>query len=315
MTNVAVVGIAADSRIREEMFVRKPLFAFLLVVVVAFGVWAYMDVQSVPTGALYRDGVYTGTGKGLFGPVQVEVAVAKGNIASVKVLEHQETPGIADAAIDAVPSAIVAKGSLDVDLVSGATFTSKAIVDAARDALSKAKNYRDGTYIGEARGHNAPLKVEATVAGGKIAEVKVTEHQETPMLSDGAIKGIPEAIVAGGSLDVELVSGATVSSKGVIEAVKNALVKAQLYRDGAYIGEAKGHNAPLKVQVTVAGGKIAAIEVTEHQETPLLSDGAIKGIPEAIVASGSLDVDLVSGATVSSKGVIAAVADALRKAE
>ena len=56
---------------------RKPLFAFLLVVVLAFGVWAYIDVQSVPTGALYRDGVYTGTGKGLFGPVQVEVAVTK----------------------------------------------------------------------------------------------------------------------------------------------------------------------------------------------------------------------------------------------
>ena len=57
------------------------------------------------------------------------------------------------------------------------------------------------------------------------------------------------------------------------------------------------------------------VKVTEHQETPLLSDGAINGIPEAIVASGSLDVDLVSGATVSSKGVIAAVTDALKKAE
>ncbi|NMB15680.1 MAG: FMN-binding protein [Firmicutes bacterium] len=294
---------------------RKPLFAFLLVIVLALGVWAYIDVQSVPSGALYRDGVYTGTGRGLFGPLQVEVAVSKGNIASVKVLEHQETPGISDPAIEQVPSAIAARGSLDVDLVSGATFTSKGIIDAARDALGKAKNYRDGTYTGEARGHNAPLKVEVTVAGGKIAEVKVTEHEETPLLSDAAIKQVPEAIAASGSLDVELVSGASVSSKGIINAVKNAIAKAQLYRDGTYTGEARGHNAPLKVEVTVVGGKIGEVKVTEHEETPLLSDAAIKQIPEAIVASGSLDVDLVSGASVSSKGIIKAVADALKKAE
>ncbi len=58
--------------------------------------------------------------------------------AAVDVLEQNETPSIAGDAIASMPASIVAAGSVDVDVVSGATITSKAIIAAVEDALSKA---------------------------------------------------------------------------------------------------------------------------------------------------------------------------------
>ena len=59
---------------------------------------------------------------------------------------------------------------------------------------------------------------------------------------------------------------------------------------------------------------IAHIEVTENDETPLISDYAIEKIPAAILNSQSTQVDAVTGATKSSEGIKRAVEDAIRKA-
>jgi fumarate reductase flavoprotein subunit len=55
------------------------------------------------------------------------------------VIKQTETPGLGDRAIAALPPAIVNKQSADVDVLSGATVTSRAIINAVKDALSKAK--------------------------------------------------------------------------------------------------------------------------------------------------------------------------------
>lgn len=81
--------------------------------------------------------------------------------------------------------------------------------------------------------------------------------------------------------------------------------------DGAYEAEGKGNNGPIKVKVTFAQGKIAAVEVLGHKETAGLSDGAFERIPMNIVETGSLLVDSVSGATNSSKGIVEAVKAAI----
>jgi uncharacterized protein with FMN-binding domain len=83
--------------------------------------------------------------------------------------------------------------------------------------------WEDGTYTGEGQGNNGPVKVEVTVEGGKITEVSVIEHQETPVLSDGAIEQIPQSIVENQSLEVDTVAGATVTSQAIINAVEAAL--------------------------------------------------------------------------------------------
>src|SRR5690554_2896446 len=84
------------------------------------------------------------------------------------------------------------------------------------------------------------------------------------------------------------------------------------WNDGVYTGTAAGHNGPLTVAVTVEGGKITAIEAVEHSETPGLFEHGFT-VREAIIAEQSLEVDSVSGATVTSSAVIAAVKDALEQ--
>ncbi|NLY46554.1 MAG: FMN-binding protein [Tissierella sp.] len=84
----------------------------------------------------------------------------------------------------------------------------------------------DGTYTGEAQGM-APLKVSVTVTDGKIADVEVTEQEETPGFSEPALEQIPDAIVEKNSTEVDAVSGATVTSNAIKEAVNNALEQAK----------------------------------------------------------------------------------------
>jgi fumarate reductase flavoprotein subunit len=88
----------------------------------------------------WKDGTYTGEGQGHNGPVKVNVEVSGGKIKTVTITDHTETAGIADAAIERVPKAIIEKQSTQVDAVSGATYTSKAIMDAVTSALASAEN-------------------------------------------------------------------------------------------------------------------------------------------------------------------------------
>ena len=84
-------------------------------------------------------------------------------------------------------------------------------------------SFTPGTYSGEANGLNGPIKVEVKVDANKILEVKILEHKESPGISDNAMKNIPQSIVEYQSLNIDTVSGATYSSNGILEAVKNAL--------------------------------------------------------------------------------------------
>ena len=84
------------------------------------------------------DGTYAGEGQGNNGPVKVAVTVANGAIASVEVVEHGETPGICDLAIERIPKAIVDGQTLAVDAVSGATNSSNAILTAVEAAVTEA---------------------------------------------------------------------------------------------------------------------------------------------------------------------------------
>ena len=106
----------------------------------------------------------------------------------------------------------------------------KLIVLAAAALLAAGANaaYKDGSYTGEGQGKSGPVKVQVTVKAGKTASVKVLEQKETPMIWKGAEAGVIPAIVkANGTKGVATVSGATLSSKGIIAATNAALAKAK----------------------------------------------------------------------------------------
>ncbi|TWH56904.1 uncharacterized protein with FMN-binding domain [Desulfitobacterium sp. LBE] len=88
--------------------------------------------------------------------------------------------------------------------------------------------YKDGTYQGSSdKGVHPGLKVEVTVKDGKIAEVNVVENNETVGVGSIAVEQLPGKIVEAQSTDVDSVSGASLSSAAIKEAVDIALEHAK----------------------------------------------------------------------------------------
>lgn len=84
--------------------------------------------------------------------------------------------------------------------------------------------------------------------------------------------------------------------------------------ESSYTGTARGHNGDVSVEVTFSADKIESINVLENSETPGVSDLPQKQIPEDILTYQSLDVDGITGATLTSNAILAAVADAAQQA-
>jgi uncharacterized protein with FMN-binding domain len=188
-----------------------------------------------------------------------------------------------------------------------------------------------GTFTGESEGFSseALIKVSVTLADGKITEVKVDEHAESVDVIPAvvtALEEIPAIMVESNSVDVEAVAGASWTSKGIKAAVEAALASAGTAApaseggvSGTFTGEGEGFSseAPIKVSVTLADGKITEVKVDEHAESVDVIPAvvtALEEIPAKMVESNSVDVEAVAGASWTSKGIIAAVEAALQSA-
>ena len=86
------------------------------------------------------------------------------------------------------------------------------------------------------------------------------------------------------------------------------------FTPGTYTGESKGFDGDIAVEVTLSQTRIESVKVLKHAETDGIGSKAVDMLPGAIVEAQSLQVDAVGGATASSTGILAAVADALTKA-
>ena len=84
------------------------------------------------------DGVYKGTGEGMHGEMVIQIEIETGEITELEVLEHSETPTIAETAIEKVKEKILENQNWDVDTVAGATYTSDGIKEGVKEALAKA---------------------------------------------------------------------------------------------------------------------------------------------------------------------------------
>ena len=202
--------------------------------------------------------------------------------------------------------------------------------------LSKIK---DGTYEGQANGYRGVVKVSVTVKDHKITAIKVLSNSDDAAFFNRASTGVIKNILDKQSLKVDVVSGATYSSNGIIKAVKNALTgeedktsakagasssksagsvgtadESGTYKDGTFTGSASGYHGVVKVSVTIKKNKIKSIKVLENHDDAAYFNRAKGTLLPLIVKKQSTNVDAVSGATFSSNGIIKAVRNALSKA-
>ncbi len=198
-----------------------------------------------------------------------------------------------------------------------------------------AAKFKPGTYTGSAVGysskkHPGKIEVEVTVDADAIKDIKIVTFEQTLKGKQGkktqeAKDKIPAGIIAKQSLVVDSITKASASSMGIEIAVAEALEKATVkYKDGVYKGASKGydkkkHPGKIEVEVTVAGGKIAKIDIVTFEQTLKGKQGkktqeAKDKIPAGIIAKQSVAVDSVTKASMSSDGIKVAVARALEQA-
>ncbi|MBU5488703.1 FMN-binding protein [Clostridium sp. MSJ-8] len=102
------------------------------------------------------------------------------------------------------------------------------------------------------------------------------------------------------------------SNSGVTSNDNNVI--SSKYKDGTYKGTADGYNGPVTVSVTIASDKITAINVISYEDDDEFFNEA-KGVINKIISNQGTNVDVVSGATYSSKGIINASASAINSAK
>lgn len=202
---------------------------------------------------------------------------------------------------------------------------------------------KDGTYKGSANGYGGKVTVNVTVSKKTMTAIDVVSAPgETDSFFQRA-KGVIDEMLTAQSTDVDVVSGATYSSNGIIGAVKNALFGTEsnnataaaanagnaggsapsvskvsesgTWKDGTYTGSGKGFGGTISVKVTVKDGKISAIDVTSASGETASYFSKAKGIIPKMISGQTTNVDAASGATYSSNGIITAVRNALSKAE
>lgn len=318
-----------------------------------------------------KDGTYEGQANGYRGLVKVSVTVKDHKITAIKVLSNSDDATFFNRASAGVIKNILAKQSLKVDVVSGATYSSNGIIKAVKNALtgeedkssakaggSSAKSagsvgtadesgtYKDDTFVGTAAGYHGTVKVSVTIKKNKIKSIKILENHDDAAYFNRAKGILLPLMVKKQSTNVDAVSGATFSSNGIIKAVRNALSKAAVnksssdssststtkdttkkdttekvsgtYKDGVYEGTGTGFRGKITVSVRIKKSKIVEIKLVKNEkDDAAYFERAWSEVPFSIIAMQSADtdkVDAVSGATYSSKGIMAAVRDALKKA-
>lgn len=342
------------------------------------------DTQTATGSFELADGVYKGSATGFSGPVTVVVTIMDKKITSIDILSSTDDEAFFNRA-KGVIDRIISSQSFDVDVVSGATYSSNGIIGAVKNALTGEKDngvtgkskqestsesesdsslaeiaavqdasaYKDGTYYGTGKGFAGTMKVKVDIVGGKIASISIVSTKDGDSYVKSA-SSLIDTIVEKQSTNVDTVSGATFSSRGIIAAVRSALSQASVsdnttgnntdkqgaaessgngqtdenssgsepeqtaegtlpYVDGIYYGTAEGYKGDIKVAVVIQDKTLKAILVTEKQDDEPFITNAMD-VLKNMMKKQSADVDTVSGATYSSKGLIGAVKAAFEEA-
>lgn len=198
------------------------------------------------------------------------------------------------------------------------------------------------TATATATGFGGEVTVTIALKDGVLTDVAIEGPSETEGIGSRAVELLGASMVAANSVEIDGVSGATVTSNAILAAAKEALAATgaelnvqaneieQHMTPGTYYGEAYGKwkegtiegerfgspatIMPTKVAVTVDETSILSVEVLETSDNSGFIEPVIERVPASIVEQQSIAVDVVTGCTMTSQAVLSGVQQALTEA-
>ena len=253
--------------------------------------------------------VHTGSAKGFGGDVTVNATLDDaGVVTAIQIDANCETPGFGQRVMEEADYQAQFIGKTlpveDVDALSGATITSTAVLEAVNSAAAPAATEEpaateapvaEGTPIsGAAQGFQSEVTVTATLDDDKaITSIKIEADGETPGFGQRTMEDedflkqfIGKKLPLELGKDVDALSGATITSTAVVEALNNSAV-------------------PLTADAAVAAEAATATELTV--ETPAAT--SVPVVEEATATDAATDTDLATDTDAATSTDVASTTD------
>ena len=290
---------------------------------------------------------YTAESSNDYSNVQVAMTIQGDKILDAAITSSGDNDLLNDDIRAQWAESIVANQSYENDVISSATlkYSADSVKEAAADIFTQAGlptpepaatpepeptpeaeapadeagTPVDGEFHVEKTTDFSTIDVGITVEGGKITDASVTSaalEGQVDMLTDDIRSAWAQQIVEKQAVDA--VSGVTVSSNAVQEAVEQLMVQvnggeeAAGLSDGTYHIQKTTDFSTIDVEITVEGGVVAAANITSEGANDLLTDDNRTAWAQQIVEKQS--VDAVSGVTISSNAVQEAVDELMAQA-
>ena len=236
---------------------------------------AAVDTAEQNPSSRFRDGTYSGSGEGYRGTVTVSVKVEQGAITGLTIENAEDDQTYLDRAKSGIFSEILEKQSAEeIDTVSGATYSSKGLIEAAQNALKEADQEKT----------DEPDENTASISAAGDENSKNETQENTASESTDTTEEKQAFLDAGRFHDL---------------------------KDGIYTGTADAFRGDVEVQVTVENQKVTDISILSYCDTEEYFFRAAPYVIEQMKEEQSLNIDALSGATYSSNGIIHATANAL----
>ncbi len=248
-----------------------------------------MMAVSASAEAAYTAGTYTGEADGFGGKVSVTIETSDTEILSVSIEGADETPEVGGAALETLQAQILEAQGAEIDGVAGATFTTDGVKAAAQKAIDQAMGngaeeetaelaFTPGTYTGNAQGYNGPVALDVTFDEKGITDIQINTSGETAHVGTPAYDIMfADAIAANGS-GIDMVSGATFTSRAVKDALNDAAEQAgvtapETFKSNTVVHEAQA-DMDLTADIIVVGaggaGMGAAAQAAQNGDTVIV---------------------------------------------
>ncbi|MCQ2557258.1 MAG: FAD-dependent oxidoreductase [Ligilactobacillus sp.] len=189
-----------------------------------------------------KNGTYQVSTKGFKGNIDLAITIKNEQIAKIDILKEEETPNIGGKALTALVQTAQGRNNFSVDGISGASYTSKAFNQAltlakiaAQDEKQEATlTLNDGQYtttVNSFQEHEGlpgigKMTMLATFKNNKITDIEVPEYTDTHIMGGMAFDILAKKAIAKQSTDLDVVTGASVSSNAFRQALDNCILQA-----------------------------------------------------------------------------------------